>query len=407
MGQVGLKLDEQQISKKHMKLKHFGFGVTGLVASLMVTTTVFAANLNWSADTDVVLTSPAVTLTILSGSGATDLVINSGNVVVTVPASGTFSIKSTTRDLSPTGTVAVSTCASGVSTVVINPTGSPETVTITPGGSQCAPAGGGNSGGGGPPPSVPGPTPTPTPTPSVTPTPTVGQHPNGTLIITNGTVFVIENNSRVGFRNEQEYLSYGYSFNQVVQASEADLALPFTSIKKAMEGTLVLDSSDNRTVYMLGVNGSKRGFVSGSVFTGLGYNFSNLPKINLTDYSVGAPIGTSTEAHPEGALVLDGQTVWWIRNGSKQGFESEAVFKTYGFSYSRVVKANASDKALATGGMVKFRDGTIVLDSGNYYIISDGTKRKFGSASTLTNLGYKTSSSISGSLTAYPAGSDL
>jgi predicted outer membrane repeat protein len=221
-------------------------------------------------------------------------------------------------------------------------------------------------------------------------------HRNGTLILDGSTVYLIKDGQRFGFRNPEEYQSYGYNFSQVVPASGSDKNLKFLpeNILKAMVGTLVLDQSDGKTVYMIGDNFTKRGFVSAAVFKALGYSFANLPKIDLTDYPTGPVIDSATEAHPEGSLVLDGKTVWWILNGVRQGFESEAVFNTYGFSLSRMVKADAIDLNLSTGPLVKLRDGTLVLDGGSYYMISDGSKVLFGPESALTQQGYKASNAI-------------
>jgi len=168
---------------------------------------------------------------------------------------------------------------------------------------------------------------------------------------------------------------------------------------------LVLDASDGKTVYMIGVGGTKRGFVTAAVFKALGYAFGNLPKINLSDYPSGQPITSGSETHPEGALVRETNgTVWWILGGQRQGFESLAVFNTYGFPVSRLVKANSSDLALPQGALVKFRDGTLVLDGGYYYIISDGKKLMFNSTSDLEGKGYKANNAITGSLGNYESG---
>lgn len=76
------------------------------------------------------------------------------------------------------------------------------------------------------------------------------------------TLYLIQNAQRVGFRDPEEYKSYGYKFEQAVVASNADRSLPFTSVAKAMEGTLVLDAADGRTVYMIGTGHTKRGFTT-------------------------------------------------------------------------------------------------------------------------------------------------
>ena len=236
---------------------------------------------------------------------------------------------------------------------------------------------------------------------------TVGAHSNGTLVLDGSTVYLIQNGQRAGFRNANEYASHGYKFGQTVAANASDKALPEGAIVKALEGTLVLDSADNKTVYMVGTGATKRGFTSSDVFEALGYTFTGLLKINLSDYLSGSPIGDANLAHPDGALVKDGATIWWIRGTQKIGFESMAVYNTYGFSLSKVVPANAADKALPEGAIVKFRDGTLVNDGGTYYLVSDGKKLSFASATDLTAKGYKTSNTISVSLSAYTSGGSV
>lgn len=233
-------------------------------------------------------------------------------------------------------------------------------------------------------------------------------HPNGTLILDSQTIFIIKNGQRHGFRNPEEYFSHGYAFRQAVTASDADRALPEAAPMKALEGTLVLDATDGRTVYMIGVNGAKRGFTSAEVFHQLGYSFEGLLTINLSDYTAGLVISSSSETHPEGALVLESiGTVWWIRDGVRMGFESEAVFRTYGFTFSRVVVANTADMGLPEGSRVKFRDGTLVNDNGAVYVISDGKKIGFRTMNALTSRGYQIDNSISAQLNNYDTGQVL
>lgn len=243
--------------------------------------------------------------------------------------------------------------------------------------------------------------------PSITPAP-AGTHPNGTLVLDGKTVYLIKDGKRVGFRNPEEYKSHGYSFGQAVAANAHDKAMPQAEfVEKALEGTLVLDAQDGKTVYMVGANNTKRGFTSAAVFKALGYSFANLLKINLSDYSAGPAITSGAQTHPDGALVLDGRTVWWILGGTKQGFESMAVFNTYGFSSAKIVKSNSADLALPQGPLVKFRDGTLVKDGANYYLISDGKKLQFASVADLTGRGYKTANAISARLVNYETGSGL
>lgn len=236
------------------------------------------------------------------------------------------------------------------------------------------------------------------------PTPAVvgGSHASGTLVIDGKTVYLIKSGTRVAFRDSNEYKSYGYSFGQIVPASDADRSLPMGDISKAFDGTLALDTSDNRTIYMIG-NGTKRGFTSMKVLRALGYNPANAVKINLSDYPAGDPIGSPNDAHPSGSLVSSKGTIYWVMNGQLLPFSSQAVFKSYGFAKTRVVKANASDLALPKGDLVKFRDGTLVKYQGNYYLISNGQKLPFSSKSALIKAGYKTKNVINADLKDYPS----
>lgn len=244
-------------------------------------------------------------------------------------------------------------------------------------------------------------------TPVTPPASSAGSHSNGTLINDNGTIYLIQNGTKVGFRDAKEYTSYGYNFSQVVTATDADKALPSGTVAKAMTGTLVIDATDGRTVYMIGTGSTKRGFVSSAVFKALGYSFSGLPKINLTDYPTGDPISDSNLAHPDGSLVFQGQTIWWLRDGKKSGFESMVVFNTYGFNVSKVLQGNTADFALPEGPIMKLRDGTLVLDGSTYYLISDGKKLAFTSTAQLTEKGYKTANAVVTSLSAYESGGNV
>lgn len=256
------------------------------------------------------------------------------------------------------------------------------------------------------PPAAPTPPYTPPP-PSVPGTATVaGAHADGTLVISGKTIFLMRNGARAGFRDAAEYKSYGYNFKQVVKANSVDLSLPVTAVLKAFSGTLVLDKSDNKTIYMVGGGGTKYGFTSMAVLKGLGYKTSLAVKINLSDYTAGSPISSATSVHPNGSLVKSGGAIWWISGGSLMGFPSQAVFNSYGFSSSRVVSANAADQALPKGAVLTFRDGTLIKDktSGAYYIMSNGKKRAFSSQNALKSAGYSANNVIKADLSAILAG---
>ena len=107
--------------------------------------------LNYSADTTISLSSPAINLTIKSGSVADSLVVSASNIAVTLSSStgGTFTLTSpqslgSSRSGGPAGDSY--SCSSGIQTATITQTSGSATYTLTPNGSACSGGGGGGGG---------------------------------------------------------------------------------------------------------------------------------------------------------------------------------------------------------------------------------------------------------------------
>lgn len=131
----------------------------GLLAALFVAAVLafawaphaHAQALTWTANQTIDFSDPDIDLTVLSGSEATTMVVNTGTMTVVVPQNDVFTITSANRSLAATGvtTAAVSdTCVAGVARMTITGGTGGETITVTPGASACN-AGGTSSGGAG------------------------------------------------------------------------------------------------------------------------------------------------------------------------------------------------------------------------------------------------------------------
>jgi hypothetical protein len=130
-------------------MKFFKFFLL-LVFMFGLAVSVNAAALTWSVDYAIDLSSPDVNLTILSGSEATSLVINAGNIQVVVANGDTFTVTPVSGGLTVSGdtTASVSNiCTSEISTVTITGGAGGETITITPTGVACVPPSGGSTSG--------------------------------------------------------------------------------------------------------------------------------------------------------------------------------------------------------------------------------------------------------------------
>ena len=288
---------------------------------------------------DVSASGAVVTYT----SPATSDAVDGAGVATCLPASGsTFPIGNTTVTCNATD-VAGNHALATTFTVTVVATPAPVAAVSSGGG------GGTSSGGSGIPAAI---NPIVVPIPQVLGTATIK---NGALVLDGSTIYLISNGQKRAFASAEEFFSYGFKFADVI-SNTAIKDIPLGPVMKALDGALVLDTTDNRTIYFIGSGGIKRGFVSAKVFAALGYKFSQAVKINLSGYQTGVVITSAGVAHPDGALVFDGKTVWWINYGKKQGFSTMAVFNSYGLSFTNMVKANKADLALPEGSITQSRD---------------------------------------------------
>ncbi len=134
------------------KLKLVSVIAVVMVMGLVTAAVANAQALDFTANYTVDLTSPNVDLTINSGSGATSLVVNAGNIQVVVPNTDTFTVTATDSQLADSGVTTASvarSCSGTTETLVITGGTGGETITITPAGGACNNTGSGGGGGGG------------------------------------------------------------------------------------------------------------------------------------------------------------------------------------------------------------------------------------------------------------------
>ncbi len=111
-----------------------------------------ALDLVWNADQTISIASPAVSLTILSGSTAESLVVNTDSLVPTLTLSNIFTVTSAVGGftVSPISGVVSTACSSAsVATLTIRDIASSQAFTITPNTTLCTPVATGGGGGGG------------------------------------------------------------------------------------------------------------------------------------------------------------------------------------------------------------------------------------------------------------------
>lgn len=119
---------------------------------------------------------------------------------------------------------------------------------------------------------------------------------------------------------------------------------------------------------------------------------------------VGIITAEAAQRHTEGTVVLDGGTVWYIGASEKRGFRTANEFLSHGYSFAGLPAATDGDRALATGSAMMFADGTLVNDGGTVYMVNEGTKRGFTSASVFLGLGFSFANLMTGSTADFSTG---
>jgi pimeloyl-ACP methyl ester carboxylesterase len=110
-------------------------------------------------------------------------------------------------------------------------------------------------------------------------------------IIRDGFLFYfLENNTKRLFRTYDELFTYVGGIDEIPEAGKEQLSLPNGSWMPAKKGSLILDTRDNKTVYIVDNNNELTGFASEQAFLSLGYNFKNIIKLNIEDYIINGVI---------------------------------------------------------------------------------------------------------------------
>lgn len=185
-------------------------------------------------------------------------------------------------------------------------------------------------------------------------------HAAGTNVMSSdGTVWMImPDNTRRAYTSAGAFLSYGFnSWSTVVQANADDLALPAGSFIPPQDGSIICSDrgADKGTCYLIS-GGQKAGFTSATVFTGRGFSFSNAQMGDVSWMgSYPSLISDTTAANLPGVLVNNNGTVQLVGTNGLLGIPDLTTFNGWGYSFSKVVPANAADKAKTQTGVMAAR----------------------------------------------------
>lgn len=187
-------------------------------------------------------------------------------------------------------------------------------------------------------------------------------HAVGTNVKTSdGTVWMImPDGTRRAYTSAGAFLSYGFnSFATLVDANAEDAALPQGAFIPPQDGTIFCatqtKASDVQGECSLITGGMKAAFTSEANFSGRGFSFANAQYGDSSFLTKTTNIDNTTDANRPGVLVNDNGTVKLVGNSGVLGIPDLMTFNSWGYSWAKVVPANAADKALPQTGVMAAR----------------------------------------------------
>lgn len=116
-------------------------------------------------------------------------------------------------------------------------------------------------------------------------------------------------------------------------------------------GSLILDQG---TVYLI-TGGLRAGFSSEEVFFGLGFSYTNVYPGDTSFMVTLAPINSAMQVHPNGTLINDAGTLYVMHDGFRMGVPSMAILESWGYWAQEAVPANMYDRQAEVSGILETR----------------------------------------------------
>ncbi len=223
-------------------------------------------------------------------------------------------------------------------------------------------------------------------------------HPAGTLVNSTGTIYrVSEDGSALeGFESPAKFLSHYYKFTDAVPINSADNALPKTGLVPWGDGRIF---NDNNTIFQV-ADGIKYGFPSQEIFESYGYNFGQAANAAVNIFQ-SLTVNSKDFGHVNGTFVNNNGTVWLIEPNVRYAVSEPGILYSWGRTFADVVPANARDMQKEDVGLLGFRVGSVINDTGTISIITQNGKQSFPTAECFTNFGYNFSKVIVGKTSMY------
>lgn len=204
---------------------------------------------------------------------------------------------------------------------------------------------------------------------------------DGQVIAYNGNYYLIQNNTKRKFASKEIFLT-DYKQSEAINVAAKDFnAYPDGALIEFFDNSLVKSDASGQ-IYLLSQN-QRRPIVGDKALVllsdfKLALNSNEVPIVpesKLLSYPLGNLISESS-IYPQGKLFKDSNgQIWQIKDGLRHAVDPvvwQEVFKSLSLE---TIGAEALN-AYTAGAPVKLKDGTFVINSNKYYLISQGERMR-------------------------------
>ncbi|MGA1050597.1 MAG: hypothetical protein ACO3TG_03805 [Minisyncoccia bacterium] len=128
------------------------------------------------------------------------------------------------------------------------------------------------------------------------------------------------------------------------------------------------------------------------LFTGVSISKASSCAINTYNITICIPYGQGSGRYfPNGAIIKSNASpkVYYLENFTKRPIESPQMLESRFDWKGLIVTSQEAIDEIPTGTPLTFRDGSLLSNRGNVFIISDGLKRPIDSPAAFLRLGFK------------------
>lgn len=199
---------------------------------------------------------------------------------------------------------------------------------------------------------------------------TLSPHPDGTVVGLNSAAYLVQDGALHLITNGPVFESNNFRWQDVKPATTGDRNLPISwNLDFIQPGMLY--TGDNSGVYTTIYENNQwvKQHVSYAAFMSLGYKWDQVKAINSNFMpATTSSVMLSEAKHPEGTLITDGQNVYTIDHNTRR-YINRFVFESQRWDWNKVYTATTADKQLPVGADMLLKEGAVISDSSNLYIV--------------------------------------